>query len=60
MFQSLGLRHLVVVNEFNEPCGMITRKDLLGQTIEERIAHKLLHPDSFQFWVRNNENEKNK
>jgi chloride channel 7 len=41
LFRSLGLRHLTVVNEYNEPAGIITRKDLLGQTIEERLQTQL-------------------
>jgi CBS domain-containing protein len=37
LFRSMGLRHLPVVNENNQPVGIITRKDLLGQTLEERL-----------------------
>lgn len=30
VFRDLGLRHLVVVDEYNEVQGIVTRKDLLG------------------------------
>jgi CBS domain-containing protein len=33
----MGLRHLPVVNERNNVVGIITRKDLLGQNLEERL-----------------------
>jgi len=31
MFRTLGLRHLVVVNHYNEVLGMITRENLLPE-----------------------------
>ncbi|CAN0323403.1 unnamed protein product, partial [Ectocarpus sp. 13 AM-2016] len=31
MFRTLGLRHLVVVNHYNEVMGMITRENLLPE-----------------------------
>jgi chloride channel 7 len=37
LFRSLGLRHLVVVDQHNRPTGMVTRKDLMGFKIEERL-----------------------
>ncbi len=36
--RSLGLRHLAVVSEHNNVVGIITRKDLMGQTLEERLV----------------------
>jgi len=37
LFRTLGLRHLCVVNSHNQVIGMITRKDLLAEHIEERL-----------------------
>ncbi|CAM9547759.1 unnamed protein product, partial [Discosporangium mesarthrocarpum] len=34
MFRTLGLRHLVVVNHYNEVVGMITRENLLSEHFE--------------------------
>jgi len=42
IFRTLGLRHLTVVDERNRVRGIITRKDLMGFQMEERI-HKFLH-----------------
>lgn len=38
IFRSLGLRHLVVVNETNAVEGIITRKDLMGFALEDRLV----------------------
>ena len=35
--RSLGLRHLVVVNSSNEVEGIITRKDLMGFSLEDKL-----------------------
>ena len=37
IFRSLGLRHLVVVDDNNKVAGIITRKDLMGFAIEEKL-----------------------
>ena len=37
IFRSLGLRHLTVVDKFNVPVGIVTRKDLLGMHIEQSL-----------------------
>ena len=37
IFRSLGLRHLVVVDDDNKVAGIITRKDLMGFAIEEKL-----------------------
>lgn len=37
MFRFLGLRHLVVVDRHNQVEGIITRKDLLGYTVEKKL-----------------------
>ncbi|XP_020629537.1 chloride channel protein C-like [Orbicella faveolata] len=42
IFRTLGLRHLTVVDKKNRVKGIITRKDLMGFQIEERI-HSVLH-----------------
>lgn len=36
LFRGLGLRHLIVVNDCNEPIGMITRKDLAKFRVESK------------------------
>eukprot|EP01006_Ploeotia_vitrea_P009741 TRINITY_DN2416_c0_g1_i1.p1 TRINITY_DN2416_c0_g1~~TRINITY_DN2416_c0_g1_i1.p1 ORF type:complete len:854 (+),score=47.42 TRINITY_DN2416_c0_g1_i1:29-2563(+) len=35
MIRTMGLRHLTVVNHFNVPIGMVTRKDLLEEHVTE-------------------------
>ena len=35
--RSLGLRHLVVANSSNEVEGIITRKDLMGFSLEDKL-----------------------
>jgi len=42
IFRTLGLRHLTVVDKRNRVKGIITRKDLMGFQMEERI-HSVLH-----------------
>ncbi|XP_031558101.1 chloride channel protein D-like isoform X2 [Actinia tenebrosa] len=41
IFRTLGLRHLVVVSKSNRVKGIITRKDLMGFHLEERILQQL-------------------
>ena len=41
IFRTLGLRHLTVVNGHNSVVGIITRKDLMGFHLEEKLAHLL-------------------
>eukprot|EP00998_Keelungia_sp_KM082_P001739 NODE_1208_length_1425_cov_65.866718_g1197_i0.p1 GENE.NODE_1208_length_1425_cov_65.866718_g1197_i0~~NODE_1208_length_1425_cov_65.866718_g1197_i0.p1 ORF type:complete len:434 (+),score=90.76 NODE_1208_length_1425_cov_65.866718_g1197_i0:61-1362(+) len=43
VFRGLGLRHLIVVNSNGKLIGILTRKDLLGQNIADKIDHKLAH-----------------
>ncbi|KAL3858585.1 hypothetical protein ACJMK2_008857 [Sinanodonta woodiana] len=38
IFRTLGLRHLVVVDNKNHITGIITRKDLMGFNMEEKLA----------------------
>ena len=40
MFRTLGLRHLCVVDDCNRVVGMVTRKELLDDWLEERLDHK--------------------
>ncbi len=42
LMRSQGLRHLVVVTSRNEVLGVVTRKDLMGFALEERLARKPL------------------
>ena len=39
MFRSLGFRHLVVVDEVNRVVGIVTRKELLEEWLNERLDH---------------------
>ena len=38
VFRTLGLRHLTVVDSMNRVVGLITRKDLMGFSMQEKIA----------------------
>jgi CBS domain-containing protein len=40
LFRTLGLRHLTVVNQRNQVVGVISRKDLMGFNLEERLEDK--------------------
>eukprot|EP00240_Pyramimonas_obovata_P003424 CAMPEP_0118923936 /NCGR_PEP_ID=MMETSP1169-20130426/2280_1 /TAXON_ID=36882 /ORGANISM="Pyramimonas obovata, Strain CCMP722" /LENGTH=856 /DNA_ID=CAMNT_0006864997 /DNA_START=214 /DNA_END=2784 /DNA_ORIENTATION=+ len=37
LFRTLGLRHLVVVDDLNRVIGMVTRKNLLGQWLQQKL-----------------------
>ena len=39
LFRALGLRHLIVVDEKNYVKGILTRKDLMGFAIEDKLHH---------------------
>ena len=41
IFRSLGLRHLTVIDEHNHVVGIITRKDLMGFNMEEKLSNVL-------------------
>jgi hypothetical protein len=41
LFRSMGLRHLVVVDEHNRVQGIVTRKDLMGFRLDEALGRAL-------------------
>jgi len=38
IFRTLGLRHMTVTDEMNRVIGIITRKDLMGYNLEEKLS----------------------
>lgn len=44
LFRTMGLRHMTVVNHTNQVGGILTRKDLMGFAIEEKLERLLKHP----------------
>ncbi|XP_060587255.1 chloride channel protein C-like isoform X2 [Ruditapes philippinarum] len=42
IFRTLGLRHLAVIDNTNILKGLITRKDLMGFSLQERLSNRLL------------------
>jgi len=42
IFRTLGLRHLTIVDDRNVVKGIITRKDLMGFNLQERLSRKIL------------------
>lgn len=44
LFRTLGLRHMTVVSHTNQVEGILTRKDLMGFAIEEKLERLLRHP----------------
>ena len=44
LFRTLGLRHMTVVSHTNQVMGILTRKDLMGFAIEEKLERLLTHP----------------
>jgi chloride channel 7 len=45
-FRTMGLRHMAVVDENNHVIGVITRKDLMGFNMEEKLALKISRAQS--------------
>lgn len=48
VFRTLGLRHLMVVDSANRVVGIITRKDLMGFNLEERLVNRKLRGYSIE------------
>ena len=48
VFRTLGLRHLMVVDMANRVVGIITRKDLMGFNLEERLVNRKLRGYSIE------------
>ena len=44
LFRTMGLRQMTVVNHTNQVVGTITRKDLMGFAIEEKLERLLTNP----------------
>jgi len=44
LFRTMGLRQMSVVNHTNQVVGTISRKDLMGFAIEERLERLLINP----------------
>jgi len=40
VFRTLGLRHLTVVDMLNRVVGIITRKDLMGFSVDEKLEQR--------------------
>eukprot|EP00058_Branchiostoma_floridae_P026129 XP_002611619.1 hypothetical protein BRAFLDRAFT_63732 [Branchiostoma floridae] len=45
IFRSMGMRHLPVVDSGNHVIGVLTRKDLMGFSLEERVVHRHRHQE---------------
>lgn len=41
IFRTLGLRHLCIINDNNYVVGIITRKDLMGFKMEEKLGERI-------------------
>jgi hypothetical protein len=46
MFRTLGLRHLPVVDEHNHVVGIVTRKELLDESLGEKLSALGIHVSS--------------
>jgi len=48
IFRTLGLRHLTVVDTSNQVTGIITRKDLMGHNLVEKLSKIITGPSRLQ------------
>ena len=46
IFRTLGIRTLVLVDEQNQPSGILTRKDLMGFAVEEKLQKSISRRES--------------
>lgn len=46
IFRTMGVRHLLVVDEHNRVKGIVTRKDLLGFRLDEAVGKALKRVES--------------
>lgn len=48
IFRTLGLRHLTVIDTSNQVTGIITRKDLMGHNIVEKLSKIISQPSRLE------------
>ena len=52
VFQKMGMRHLCVITNKGEVCGIITRKNLMGFLLTDQTAKELIHIRRVQRQIR--------
>lgn len=53
IFRTLGSRHLTVVDTSNQVTGIITRKDLMGHNLVEKLSKIIAGPSRLQMMEMN-------